>query len=62
MFSACPQFTHWDIFERITDWSAWLAEEDECHRLEIARRNIDKNLPLWIRCFRRTLGADQKVE
>jgi len=26
---------HWDIFERITDWSAWLAEEHESQRLEI---------------------------
>ena len=36
---------HWEVFARITDWSAWLAEEDEYQRLEIVRRNVHKNLP-----------------
>ena len=36
---------HWDVFERITDWSAWLAEEDDHQRLQIVRRNVHKNLP-----------------
>ena len=33
------------FFERITEWSAWLAEEDEYQRGEIVRRNVHKNLP-----------------
>ncbi len=36
---------HWEVFERITAWSDWLAEEDEHLRVEIVRRNIYKNLP-----------------
>ena len=37
--------THWAVFEHITNWSAWLAEEEESRRLEIVRRNIHQNLP-----------------
>lgn len=36
---------HWRTFESITDWSAWLAEQDDAEHLEIIRRNTQKNLP-----------------
>ena len=36
----------WKIFEGITNWSAWLHEEEDGERLSIVRRNIQKNLPL----------------
>jgi len=43
----------WKIFEGITDWAAWLHEEEDGERSSIARRNIDV-------IFRRTCLADRK--
>ena len=36
---------HWKVFEGVTDWAGWLAEPEEEKRLDILRRNIQKNLP-----------------
>lgn len=42
-------------FERISDWSAWLAEGDEEHSLEMLRRHADKGLPCGSTAFIETL-------
>ncbi len=36
---------HWKVFEGISDWAAWVGEEDDTERLSTVRRNIQKNLP-----------------
>ncbi len=40
-----PHSVHWKVFEGISDWAAWLGEEDDTERLSTVRRNIQKNLP-----------------
>ena len=42
---------HWQVFEGITDWSAWLQEADDEERLGIVRRNLQKNLPCGSEAF-----------
>ncbi|SEH04226.1 Uncharacterised protein [Candidatus Venteria ishoeyi] len=36
---------HCKVFEDISDYSAWLGEDDNDTQLNIMRRNIQKNLP-----------------
>lgn len=36
---------HWNVFEDISDWAAWLTDEDDDGHLRTVRRNIQKNLP-----------------
>lgn len=36
---------HWKVFEGISDWSAWLREDDDIEKLDVVRRHIQKNLP-----------------
>ena len=36
---------HWKAFQGIENWSAWLAEEQDEERLNVVRRNVQKNLP-----------------
>ena len=40
---------------RIGDWSAWLAEGDAAHELDVLRRNADKGLPCGSEGFIRKL-------
>lgn len=42
-------------FDRIGDWSAWLAEGDEPDKLDVLRRNADKGLPCGSEKFIRKL-------
>ncbi len=49
-------------FDRVGDWSTWLAEQDEPELLDLLRRNMDKGLPCgseaFIRRLERMTGRD----